>query len=77
MRANSRKVREYEILRAYGSEHLLSRIDERIRTGRGFDRLTKAEREYCLMVLAASEHANEMTADERREYYQALAAYRH
>jgi hypothetical protein len=77
MKANSYKGREYEILRAYGSDHLLSRIDQRIRTGRGFDGLSKAEREYCLMVLAASEHANEMTAGERREYHQALAAYPH
>jgi hypothetical protein len=64
-------------LRAFAPDHLKRRIDERINIGRDLEKgLTAEERKYCLLVLAASEHAGQMTADERRAYHEARAAYR-
>jgi hypothetical protein len=76
MKPNSRKERRHAILRVFGTDRLNRAIDERIRTGRDLEGLTKAKREYCALVLHASSHAGQMTADERREYRKALAAYR-
>jgi hypothetical protein len=73
---NSEKTRRYAILRAYGSDRLNRIIDRRIRDGGDLATikgLTKAEREYCVMVLHASVHAGTMTAGERAAYHKARA----
>ena len=58
------------------NRRLNRRINERIRTGHSLATLTKAEREYCCLVLHASEHAGQMTPNERDTYRKARKAYR-
>jgi hypothetical protein len=75
MKTNSQE-RAYATLRAFGTDRLSDIVDRRIRTGYSLEGLTKAEREYCIMVLHASAHASELTPGERAVYHKARAAYR-
>ena len=76
MKTDSRKARRRALLRMYGKDAVNSIVDRRIRTGRSLEGLTKAERDYCVMVLRASSHAAEMTTSERAAYHKARAVYR-
>ena len=75
MKANSQKEQAYAALRAFGTDRLNNIVNRRIRTGYNLEGLTKAEREYCVIVLHASAHASELTPDERAIYHKARAAY--
>jgi len=76
MKTNSQKERAYAALHAFGTDRLNNIVDRRIRTGYSLEGLSKAEREYCIMVLHASAHASELTPGERVIYHKARAAYR-
>jgi len=75
MKANSQKEQAYAALRAFGTDRLNNIVNRRIRTGYNLEGLTKAEREYCVIVLHASAHASELTPDERAIYHKARAVY--
>ena len=76
MKQNARRER---LLRAFGTDRLNRIIDDRISNGptlTSFKSLSQAEREYCCLVLHASEHAGTMSATERRLYREARRSYR-